>query len=262
MTAPRNRIAVCCLLLLAFCGCAAVPPVKEQLDFLTPDAALKHITAQIPDDVALQATANMHMTIRGERYPLKLAVVAKKPAFLRIEAIPLIGPPVFFLSIRNQTLKVFLSGNRTFYIGRATSDNVQRYVPFRMHPEEMVAVLMGTVPALYGQTTSVTGGHEGDHYRINIRGIEQRQSLWVRMADGFLEQMEVQHNQGSSYRVRFEDPLRIEGSMLPQKATLAFEGQDGSVLSIRFTDIRILKQFDPGIFDLTVPPDITPVYLD
>ena len=262
MTDPRNSIAYFCVFLLAFYGCAAMPPMNERTDFLSPEAALKHIAAQIPDDVALQATANIQMTIREERYPLKLALVLKKPDFLRVEAIPLFGPPVFFLSVRDQTLKVFLSGNRAFYIGHATPDNIARYVPLKMTPDEMIAVLMGTAPPFSGQNTLLQGGLEGDHYRIDIRGTLKRQSLWLRMEDGFLEHLEVHQDQGSSYRVHFEDPLRIGGSVFPQKLTIFFEGEAITVLSIRLADIQLLKQWDPAIFDLKAPPGVDPVYLD
>jgi hypothetical protein len=262
MTAPRKSIAAFCLFLFAFYGCAAVPQMKERTDFLSPEAALKHLAAQIPDEVALQALANIQMTTREGRYPLKLAIVLKKPASLRVEAIPLFGPPVFFLSIRDQTLKVFLSGNRAFYIGRATLDNIARYVPLRMDPEEMIAVLMGTGPPLCEQNTFLQGRPEGEHYRIDIKEALKRQSLWLRMTDGFLEHLEVIKDQGSSYRARFEEPLRIEGSVIPQKTTIVFEGEDGAVVSIRFADIQFLRQSDPAIFDLKAPPGITPVYLD
>jgi hypothetical protein len=262
MTAPRKSIAAFCLFLLAFYGCAAVPQVKERTDFQSPEAALKHIAAQIPDDVALQFLANIQMTTREGRYPLKLAIVLQKPDSLRVEAIPLFGTPAFFLSVRDQTLKVFLTGSRAFYIGRATADNVARYVPLRMDPKEMIAVLMGTGPPLCGQNTFLQGGPEGEHYRIDIKGTLNRQSLWLRMTDGFLERLEVYNDRGSSYRVRFEEPLRIEGSVLPQKTTIVFEGDDGAALSIRLADIRFLKQPDAAIFDLKAPPGITPVNLD
>jgi hypothetical protein len=239
-----------------------MPPIKVRADFQSPEAALRHIAEQIPDNVALQATVNLQMTLHEQRYPLKLALVLKKPACLRLEAIPLIGPPVFFLTVRDQTLKVFLSGNRSFNIGRVTPENLARYVPFRMHPEEMIAVLMGTAPPLHGQHTLLQGALDGDHYRIDIEGALKRQSLRLRTEDGFLEHLEVHRDQENSYRARFEDPLRIEGSVFPQKITLVFEGKDGAVLNIRLADIKVLRQWDPAIFDLKTPPGVDPVYLD
>lgn len=262
MTESLKSIASFCLFLLAFYGCAAVPQTAQRMDFLSPEAALKHIAAQIPDNVALQALANIQITTREGRYPLKLAIVLKKPTSMRAEVIPLFGPPAFFLSIHDRTLKVFLAETRAFYIGRATPDNVARYLPLRMDPQEMIAVLMGSAPLLSGQNTILQGRRDGEHYRIDIRGASKRQSLWLRTTDGFLERLEVYGEQYRQYRVNFEEPLRIEGSVFPQKTSIVFEGEDGAALSVRFADIHLLKQWDPAIFNLQAPPGITPVCLD
>jgi hypothetical protein len=262
MTVLRKSIPAFCLFLLAVCGCATAPRMTDRMDFHSPEAALKHIAERIPDDVALQALASIQMTTRKGRYPLKLALLLKKPASLRVEAIPLFGPPAFFLSVHDQTLKVFLTETRAFYIGRATLDNVARYLPLRMDPEEMVAVLMGTGPPPCGQNTFLQARTEGEHYRIDTGGPLKRQSLWLRMTDGFLERLEVYQDQEVSYTARFEEPLRVEGSVLPQKTTIVFGGEDGATFSIRFADIRFLKQPDPAIFDLKAPPGIKPAYLD
>lgn len=262
MTVLRKSIPAFCLFLLAVCGCATAPRITDRMDFHSPEAALKHIAERIPDDVALQAMASIQMTTRGGRYPMKLALLLKKPASLRMEAIPLFGPPAFFLSAHDQTLKVFLTETRAFYIGRATLDNVTRFLPLRMDPEDMIAVLMGTGPPPCKQNTFLQGRTEGEHYRIDTGVRLKRQSLWLRVKDGFLERLEVYQDQGVSYRARFEEPLRVEGSLLPQKTTIVFEGEEGATLTIRFADIRFLKQPDPAIFNLTAPPGIKPVYLD
>jgi hypothetical protein len=262
MTVLRKSIPAFCLFLLAVCGCAMAPQMTDRMEFHSPEAALKHIAERIPDNVALQALASIHMTTREGRYPLKLVLLLKKPASLRVEAIPLFGNPAFFLSVHDQTLKVFLTETRAFYTGSATLDNVARFLPLRMNPEEMVAVLMGSGPPPCKQSTFLQGRTEGEHYRIDTGGPLKRQSLWLRMTDGFIERLDVYQDQGVSYRAHFEEPLRVEGAVLPQKITLVFEGEGGTTFTIRYADIRFLKQPDPAIFDLKVPPGIKPVYLN
>lgn len=262
MTGSRKTIAVVCAFLLVFCACAAVPQIKERQGFSSPEAALKHIAAQIPDDIVLQALANIQVTTREGRYSLRLAILLKKPASLRVEAIPPFGPPTFFLSISDQVLKVFLTENNTFYIGHASRDNIARYVPLRLDSEEIISVLMGTGPRLCGQNTLLGGRPQGERYRVDIQDSLKRQSLWVRMTDRFLEDLEVSQDQENSYRVHYEEPLRIDGPILPQKITIVFEGENNAVLSIRFFDVQILRQWDPSIFDIKAPPGITPVHLD
>ena len=263
MTEPRKSIPAFCLLLLVFCGCAAAPKMTARMDFASPEAALEHIAAQTPVDAALQAMADVRVATReGGTYPLKLAVLLKKPASLRVEAIPLFGPPAFFLSVRDRTLRVFLAETRAFYIGRATPDNVARYLPLKMDPEDLIAVLTGTCYAPPGPGTLLQGRPEGDHYRIDLVEPLKRRTLWVRTTDGFLERLEVYGEQQRLYRAHFEEPLRVEGMVLPQKITIVSEGMDGISVSIRYADIQFLKDIDPETFDLKTPPGVEPVYLD
>jgi hypothetical protein len=258
----RKRIPAFCLFLFIFCGCSMAPAWTARMNASSPEAALSHLDGQLPAGISLQALANIQMTTPEGRYPLKLAILLKRPAWLRVEAIPLFGPPSFFLSVHDQMLKVFLAEPRTYYVSRATMDNIARYLPLKMDPEDMIAILMGTYPSLSGQDGSLEGRPEGDHYRINMGGAQKHQSLWVRMTDGFLERIEVYQDQHRLYQVHFEEPLPAEGAVIPQTITIVFEGKDSASFRIRYTDIRLLKTSDTAMFDLKVPPGIKPIYLD
>ncbi len=264
MTETRKNIPALCLLLLVFCGCAAAPTITARLDVSSPKTALEHIAAQFPADAALLALADVRVATHTKEgaYPLKLAVLLKRPALLRMEAIPLFGPPAFFLSVRDGTLKVFLNETRVFYVGRATADNVGRYLPLKMGPEDLIALLTGSFFDPPGPDTLLQGRPEGDHYRIDLVEPRKRRSLWVRTKDGFLEILEVYAEQQLLYRVRFEEPLHMEGRVLPQKITFVSEGIDGVSVNIRYRDIQLLKDVDPELFDLEAPPGVEPVHLD
>jgi len=262
MKEPRKSIPALCLLLLFFCGCAAAPKITVRMDFASPEAALEYIAAQTRVYAALEAIAHVHVATREGAYPLKLAVLLKKPASLRVEAIPLFGPPAFFLSIRDRTLKVFLTETRAFYIGRATGDNVARYLPLKMDPEDLIALLTGTCFAPAGPVTLLQGSQEGNHYRIDIVEPLKRRSVWVRMTDGFIERIEYFWGEQRLYRAHFEEPIRREGTVLPQKITIVSEGTDGVSVSIRYADIQFLKDIDPARFNLDTPPGVEPVHLD
>ena len=82
------------------------------------------------------------------------------------------------------------------------------------------------------------------------------------MTDGFVESLEVYAERQRLYRVRFEEPLYMEGAMLPQKITFVSEGIDGVSVSIRYRDIQFLKDVNPELFDLETPPGVQPVHLD
>jgi len=258
----RDYIAAFCFFLFIFWGCSVTEKAMPQMDFSSPEEVLEYVSATIPADVTLQTLANIQVTNRDGRYPMKLAILLKKPTWLRVEAIPVLGPPTFFLSIHGQTLKVFLAEARAFYISRATTENIARYLPLSMDPEDMLAILMGTCPALNDQGRIVTGRREGKHYRIDMEGAMKRLSFRVRMTDGFLERLDVYQGQNAVYHVSFDDPLVLDGSVIPQKINIVSNDKGETSISIRYADIQLLRTSDPAIFDLQVPPGIIPLYLD
>jgi hypothetical protein len=263
MMAPIKSILIAGLALVALLsGCAAIPQIKARMDFTSPEAALAHVMAGMSADVTVQALADIRLTTQEDLHPMKLAVLMKKPGSLRVEALPLFGPPVFFLSIHEQMLKVYLSETRAFHTGRASAENIARYLPLKMDPQDLIAVLTGTGPLSSGPDTLLRGRAEGDYYRLDMDGPSKKQSLWIRTTDGFLKRLDLHQDQNRSYQVRYEEPLREQDWTFPQKINIVSGGGNGFSLSIRYRDVRFLKQADPVRFDLAAPPGAAPVYLD
>jgi len=258
----QNYILAFCFYLLIMGGCSVTQKIIPRMVFSSPEEALKYIAAKGPADVTLQALANIQVANQNGRYPMKLAILLKRPTGLRVEAIPVLGPPTFFLSIHGQTLKVFLTESRTFYISHATSENIARYLPLRMDPEDMLAVLTGTSPLINTQDRVIKGRQERDHYRIDMEGSAKRLSLWIRLADGFFDRLDVYKQQDILYQAFFEEPIVVDGFVIPQKINILSEGGEKASFSIRYAEIQFLKTSDPIVFDLNVPPGITPIYLD
>jgi len=146
-------------------GCAGhTPPVPPFYD--SPDAALRALAATPPGKQAFTSTARIEINHQGDRYPLKVAVMMKRPAFLRLESIPLMGPPDLFLSVAEGELRVFLPGKAAFYIGRATPRNISRFLPVFMPAADMISLLMGVPPEDAEETQSLGGEQEKGLYRV------------------------------------------------------------------------------------------------
>ena len=95
----------------ALSGCAGrrVAPLPEvNISPRKPPSGRLH--ASIPGDQTLTVTARIEIKSHGERHLLKAALMMKRPAHLRLESIPLLGPPDFFLSIDAGEIRVFIPG--------------------------------------------------------------------------------------------------------------------------------------------------------
>jgi hypothetical protein len=247
---------------LALSGCAGYKPSAPLVLYDSPEAALRALAATTPGTQAVTATTRITINHHGDRYPLKVAVMMQRPAFLRVESIPLIGPPDFYLSIAKGELRVFLPGKGAFYTGRATPQNISRFFSVSMPAADMVSLLMGVPPDGTEEMQSLGGGEREDGlYRVDqyISGRRTR-SLWIDPAGGRLIRLRRFTEEGTVvYTADFADHAHIGEGFLPQQLTIREEGIP--VLTVRHADLRKIA-VDPESFPLPVPDGITPILLD
>jgi hypothetical protein len=246
---------------LTLSGCAGHMPSLSPAFYDSPGAALLALAASSPGAQAVTATTRIAINRHGERYPLKIAVMMQRPDFLRVESIPLMGPPDFYLSIANGELRVFLPGKGEFYTGRATPQNISRFFSVSMPAADMVSLLMGVPPDGRKETQSPGGEWENTLYRVDqyLSGRKTR-SLWIDPAGGRLVRFRRFAEGGMVvYTADFADHVRIGEGFLPQQLTIREEGV--LVLTVRHADLRQIA-VDPESFPLPAPDGIIPIFLD
>ena len=230
--------------------------------YASPEAALRaHAKTTAPGNRAFTCTAKIEIDHHGNRYPLKAAVMMKRPAFLRVESIPLIGPPDLYLSIAEGELRVFLPEKGAFYIGCATPQNISRFFPVFIPATDMIPVLMGVPPENAEETESSAGEREEGLYRVDqYESGRKTCSLWIDPADGLLTRfMRFMEGGGIVYQADFSDHTRVGENFLPQQITIRIG--DVSILKIRYRDLRQFEA-DPESFPLQIPEGMIPIPLD
>jgi hypothetical protein len=259
---PLFRVAVLGLTLtLALAGCAGRTPMPPLASYDSPEAALRALAATTPGTQAVTATARIEISHNGNRYPLKVAVMMKRPALLRVESIPLLGPPDFYLSVADGELRVFLPGTGVFYKGRATAWNISRFFPVSMPAADLVSLLMGAPPNGADETQSLQGDQEEGLYRIDYFTAGRKvSSLWIEPEDGRLIRFRRFTEEGTVvYSADFADHVRFGEGYLPKQVTIR-EGEM-TVLTVRQADLQRISA-DPEAFPLPVPAGMIPIVLD
>jgi hypothetical protein len=246
---------------LALSGCAGHKPFVPLTFYDSPGAALRALAATSPGAQAVTATTRIIINRDGDRYPLKVAVMMQRPAFLRVESIPLMGPPDFYLSIAEGELRVFLPGKGAFYTGRATPRNISHFFSVSLPAADIISLLMGTPPDGAEEMQSQGGEREDGLYRVDqyLSGRKIR-SLWIDPAGGMLIRLRRFTEEGTAvYTADFADHARIGEGFLPQQLTIR-EGEI-PVLTVRHSDLRQTAA-DPETFPLPLPDGITSILLD
>ena len=250
--------------LFAFSGCLPGKVPISVANFSSPEDALKKATSKVHLKGTLKAIARMKIITTRGRYPARVAVMLQKPSFLRVETIPLIGSPDFFLSVKGNVLKVFLPQKGEFYIGEATAKNLYSFFPISLPVEEILSIMTGTYSVIDERDQTLKGIPEGKLYRIEVTSQNKKnRSLWIDPADNHLVRVDAFADQGNIlYSVRFEDFVRVENVIIPRKVTVATEKADKPGITIEYSDLQLSAETDPEVFDLPLPPGVEPIMMN
>jgi hypothetical protein len=239
-------------------GCAGGRAAVPGGTYALPEAALHALAASDPRGT-VTATARIEINNHGQRYPLKAAMMMRRPADLRLESIPFLGPPDFFLSIDSGELRVFLPEKGAFYTGPAAIWTISRFLPLALPAAEIVSLLMGRPPAEGGTSSSLDGEREDELYRVDqYQNGRKIRSLWIDPAGGVLIRVRTFAARDEIvYTADFAEYTRVGTGFMPKRLTISSETVS---LALRYTDIRMLDD-DTASFALPIPQGITPIPL-
>jgi outer membrane lipoprotein-sorting protein len=258
-------------LLCIFPGCATqqahtVSHISDNT-ILSPQVILEKIDRDDQRKDALKAIAHIEVnTLRG-RYPLKAAVMVMRPSSLRLEILPLLGPPELILSVHENVLKVFLPQKGEFYIGQASEKNLGGFFPFPMKGlvmEDITSILLGTHPRVKEESLAFRGSRDEGFYRVDILSENRKiQSLLIDIENNKLMRVNLFDNDNNPrYSVRFFGQSVTENLTIPDTITLTSGDDEASRIIIRYSDAQRAMGVDAASFDLQPPSNATIISMD
>ena len=267
-SSPLILVVLSLFLILPACTIKKTLNIDEwsKQGFSSPLAVLEKIDSSSRLHDGVKAIARIEVNTPEGRYPLKAALMLKRPSSLRLESIPLIGPADLFLTVHEDVLKVFVPEKGKFYIGRATKVNLARFLPIAatgLEIEGMTSIMIGTHPEIKGETITLDGSSDGTLYRIDILSENRKiQSLWVDQEKRLFRVDLFAGDNSRLYSARFIGWDCIENMPLPENVTIAYGDNDKPDIIIRYVDIGPVKEMDATVFDLKPPPGVIPISLD
>jgi hypothetical protein len=257
------------IFLISFLGGCAHDPMLRATGAglqLSPEEALGTIDLRDKRKNFMKAVAQVIVNTEEGRYPLKLAIIAAKPASLRLEAIPIIGLPNFFLSIHNGLIKVYLPQKGECYVGPATVDNIKTFFPLQLAVPDLVNLLMGCRPTISSEHILLKGSPEGESYRVDILSRENKalQSLWIDPASISLTRLERFGGNGElPLTVYFDEYSQDNDVSMPSRIRFQMPGRDERNISLRYDGAAFapLTNETERIFDLPVPEGVKTIIL-
>ena len=242
--------------LLFLGGCATVPtgpPPYMGNGFSSPQTAIEAVSRICDQTKAYQFTARVTVTAPGAKAFFRVAFITQSPDRLRLESLPIIGPPDFFLTARDGRFAAYLPGSREFLIGAADAETMSGILPVSLpwSAEKWVSVLQGR-PGIMGKQTLLEGEQDGSLYRVDSRqGKSVKESYWIDPESHRLSRMEQSIMGHLNYRVHFTAFRNINGCNFP--ANILIESGSGETIAMTYGPVKIKKENRDDIFDLSAP---------
>src|SRR3972149_11945523 len=260
----NNRLIkfIPCIFFLLF-GCAPVAaslPKGTDYDLSARDTLEKFIKAHHIKNT-FKAIARIEIN-DGKKYSIKVAMMLKRPSLMRIESIPVIGPPDLFLSANNDTLKIFLPGKNEFYLGRPSKENFSLFFPVNLPPADVLSIMMG-IPPLPDVKLIWKESVEGEKLRADFFSDDKKvQTLLMDRNNGRLKEIVILASNGEIlHTVSYDDYCKVENIDLPQQITILSTGKNSTIV-VRYSDMEFIKEENEALFDLPIPVGVRPIIMD
>jgi hypothetical protein len=223
------------------------------------EKSLLSISGALPETDIMTAIAQIDLVVPEGRYPARAVLILKKPSYLRLELLPPIGTPDFFLTANPNEMKILLPGKNEFYSGKPTGHNLSRFLPWQFDVGDIVAVFAGAYPPLTGDVNYLRYP-EGDNVRIEMKAQSRiAQTVWLDKQGRLIRLVRSDEYGREQYSAEFAD--YAEDSPMAGKITLRMADGSNSI-TVKYSGLKIERAKDLSIFDLPVPAGFKTIILD
>ncbi|HOW57055.1 MAG TPA: DUF4292 domain-containing protein [Smithellaceae bacterium] len=254
-----SRISLIIISLIAFSGCPDRLSVVQ--DKTQPEQILAELSGTVKEDDILKSIVQLELATAGGVYPTRAVLIARKPSYLRLELLPLMGTPDFFLAATPRKLRILLAGKGEYYRGAPTAENLARFLPGKFSLEEIVTILTGGFPIAGGPGTTVGIKPDKDFLLVEIKGKSGwMQKIWIDEHHHPTKFSHYDEHNQEIYNIQHE--YYEEGKPLAGKITVRMAG-GRTMLSVSYSDPEIEKgTADLSIFDLPPPAGVKTILMD
>lgn len=209
------------------------------------------------------AKAEIEINKGSERHVFRLAIILKKPSYLRVEVIPILGPIPLLLTIRDGALKFFLPQKMEFYIGKATSANLSTLLfPIKeIDIDNLISIMAGSFNFSGIEKVLYKRCENGNYLSVDILNKNGTvENLLLELLNRRIVQAVLFKDKRIVYRLTFKDFAQIsKNQIMPLKVSII--QNDNTRVTLRYSDLEYINTMDATLFDLSAPESVQPIYL-
>lgn len=255
---PGKRLMILFAATILFCSGGCVP--KAALRPANPPKALEMVSPAHAAKERITALAQIDLVTSRGHYPIKAVMVLQRPSYLRLEMLPVIGTPDFFLAVSPDEMNIFIPSQNEFYSGKPTAENLARFLPWSFTLEEIVMILSSTYPPLDEPNVSYESHLDDALLRVDMKApAGPSQTIWMTKNEKMAKLIRYDALGKEIYQAVFDD--YASGTAFAEKIVIQWADNITSV-SVKYSDLKIEKNVDLSIFKLTAPPGSKTIHLD
>jgi outer membrane lipoprotein-sorting protein len=202
----------------------------------------------------LTALAEITVITRHVSYPAKVALMMKRPSYIRMERIPIIGVSDFLLTATPDTMNIFIPSQGVLYRGKPTRDNLKKFLPWSIPVEDMVMIFTGTCPFGQDRVVRCQNFQDGTDRCGEMKAPSgQFQTICINDRNQLSRFVRKDLTGDELYRVKYV--YTEDAGHFPQQIIIQM-GDGSTSLSIKYSDVSIDQSADLSAFNLVVPDHV------
>lgn len=242
------RLASCGVLVAAAVACKqGPPPAGPAVDAAALLEQIEKAHAE-PQTLSASGKAAVDAPQNGGRYQIQL--VLRRPASLRIAALDPLGNPAALLVADGGRFALLDLRSNVFYRGPSTPENLSRLIPEPLRDDELIALLVGSMPQLRGGRP-VEAHRLGDGYLLTLAAGDLTQEVSAG-ADLRITHVRRLSRGDLFWEVALDDFDDASGQQMPRHLRLSAPGEKIQV-EVQLKERVWGKPTPPSAFQLGPP---------
>ena len=242
---------------LYFSSCATLPVLAPQPP--SPEDLLEQVGARLQALQGLKGLAQVKISSPERTFSAQEVLFVQRPGFLRLESLGLLGTPQLYLATDGRELNLYNPGENRYYRGPATANYLSSALPVALEPKEAVALLLGGLPFIDYEISSVRGERKEGLWILELLSTsrEERQIFWVHPQSFHILRAEFHHRR-SSRLLTFADYRPIQGLLFPMRIQLT-SLEPKAQISVEYQEVELNPDWNRKDFLLPIPRGATVV---
>ncbi len=248
--------------LLAVCALGCPP---KRIDFgargeiQDPDELLRVLSEVEGKVYGVHGEAKISVDSPQAKGLVTLFVAVMHPSLIHVESLSFFGKPEAVLVSDGKTFGLYSEKEGKYFTGPASPQNVSRFLPVVLAPEELVALMLGRAPRIVPERKELSIDPEKKAYRLVLQKGRVTQTLWVHPSK--LRVLESEIRGVESYDLFFEDIDDLHGVTYPRRVELKAPSAATTVALI-YKDVTVNDRPDLTLFEMAPPANVPVVEVD